>query len=93
MVQMRLFRSRVFAGGTVTMMLWAFGIFGIYFFTSIYLHILGFPQAGCLLPLCMAFRGARGSSLAAAAAGPDGGDWHAGHGSRAVPVLAARRRG
>jgi len=43
MVEMRLFRSRVFAGGTVTMMLWAFGIFGIYFFTSIYLqNILGF---------------------------------------------------
>ena len=48
MVEMRLFRSRVFAGGTVTMMLWAFGIFGIYFFTSIYLQtILGFsPDQG-----------------------------------------------
>ncbi len=60
MVAMRLFRSRVFAGGTVTMMLWAFGIFGIYFFTSIYLQtILGFSptKAGLAfvpMALCMA---------------------------------------
>jgi predicted MFS family arabinose efflux permease len=60
MVDMRLFRSRVFAGGTVTMMLWAFGIFGIYFFTSIYLQtILGFSptKAGLTfvpMALCMA---------------------------------------
>lgn len=60
MVDMRLFRSRVFAGGTVTMMLWAFGIFGIYFFTSIYLQtILGFSptKAGLAfvpMALCMA---------------------------------------
>ena len=40
---MTLFRSRVFSGGIVTMMLWAFGIFGIYFFTSLYLQdVLGF---------------------------------------------------
>ncbi|HEX9034010.1 MAG TPA: MFS transporter [Streptosporangiaceae bacterium] len=43
MVELAMFRSRLFSGGTVTMMLWAFGIFGIYFFTSIYLQeILGF---------------------------------------------------
>jgi len=60
MVQIALFRSRVFAGGTVTMMLWAFGIFGIYFFTSIYLQtILGFSptKAGLAfvpMALCMA---------------------------------------
>jgi EmrB/QacA subfamily drug resistance transporter len=60
MVEMRLFRSRVFAGGTVTMMLWAFGIFGIYFFTSIYLqNILGFSptKAGLAfvpMALCLA---------------------------------------
>ena len=43
MVNLSLFRSRVFSGGTVTMMLWAFGVFGIYFFTSLYLQdILGF---------------------------------------------------
>jgi EmrB/QacA subfamily drug resistance transporter len=60
MVEMSLFRSRVFSGGTVTMMLWAFGIFGIYFFTSIYLqNILGFSptMAGLAfvpMALCMA---------------------------------------
>src|SRR5271166_859393 len=60
MVEMGLFRSRVFTGGTVTMMLWAFGIFGIYFFTSIYLQtILGFSptKAGLAfvpMALCMA---------------------------------------
>ncbi|MEP7026767.1 MAG: MFS transporter, partial [Actinomycetota bacterium] len=43
MVDLSLLRSRVFSGGIVTMMLWAFGIFGIYFFTSIYLQdVLGF---------------------------------------------------
>jgi EmrB/QacA subfamily drug resistance transporter len=60
MVNLSLFRSRVFSGGTVTMMLWAFGVFGIYFFTSLYLQdILGFsptkaglvfvPMAGLLI--------------------------------------------
>jgi EmrB/QacA subfamily drug resistance transporter len=38
MIPMSLFRSRVFSGGIGTLMLWAFGIFGIYFFTSIYLQ-------------------------------------------------------
>jgi EmrB/QacA subfamily drug resistance transporter len=38
MVRIALFRSPVFSGGTVTMMLWAFGVFGIYFFTSLYLQ-------------------------------------------------------
>ena len=43
MVALPLFRSAAFSGGTVTMMLWAFGVFGIYFFTSLYLQdILGF---------------------------------------------------
>jgi EmrB/QacA subfamily drug resistance transporter len=60
MVDLSLFRSRVFSGGTVTMMLWAFGIFGIYFFTSIYLQdILGFSptKAGLAfvpMALCLA---------------------------------------
>jgi EmrB/QacA subfamily drug resistance transporter len=60
MVTLSLFRSRVFSGGTVTMMLWAFGIFGIYFFTSIYLqNVLGFSptRAGLAfvpMALCMA---------------------------------------
>jgi EmrB/QacA subfamily drug resistance transporter len=43
MVALSLFRSRVFSGGIASMMLWAFGIFGIYFFTAIYLQgVLGF---------------------------------------------------
>jgi EmrB/QacA subfamily drug resistance transporter len=60
MVATRLFRSRVFGGGTAVMMLWAFGILGIYFFTSIYLQtILGFSptKAGLAfvpLALCVA---------------------------------------
>jgi EmrB/QacA subfamily drug resistance transporter len=43
MVDLSMFRRREFSGGTSTMMIWAFGILGIYFFTSIYLQeILGF---------------------------------------------------
>jgi EmrB/QacA subfamily drug resistance transporter len=43
MVPLPVFRNRVFSGGTVTMMIWGFGILGIYFFTSLYLQgILGF---------------------------------------------------
>jgi predicted MFS family arabinose efflux permease len=59
MVEISLFRDRVFSGGVVAMMLWAFGLFGIYFFTSLYLQdVLGFSptEAGlAFLPmaLCM----------------------------------------
>jgi EmrB/QacA subfamily drug resistance transporter len=43
MVDLAMFRHREFSGGTTTMMIWAFGILGIYFFTSLYLQeILGF---------------------------------------------------
>ncbi len=38
MVDLSLLRSRTFTGGVVALMLWAFGLFGIYFFTSIYLQ-------------------------------------------------------
>ena len=43
-----MFRRREFSGGTGTMMIWAFGILGIYFFTSLYLQqTLGFsPDQG-----------------------------------------------
>jgi EmrB/QacA subfamily drug resistance transporter len=60
MVELSLFRSRAFAGGTGTMMLWAFGIFGIYFFTSLYLQgVVGFSptKAGLAfvpMALCLA---------------------------------------
>jgi EmrB/QacA subfamily drug resistance transporter len=59
MVDVSLFRDRVFSGGIVAMMLWAFGLFGIYFFTSLYLQdVLRFSptEAGlAFLPmaLCM----------------------------------------
>jgi EmrB/QacA subfamily drug resistance transporter len=60
MVAVALFRDRVFSGGVVAMMLWAFGLFGIYFFTSLYLQeVLRFspteaglaflPMAACMV--------------------------------------------
>jgi len=43
MVDVALFKQRAFTGGIVALMMWAFGIFGIYFFTSLYLQgVLGF---------------------------------------------------
>ncbi len=43
MVSMSLFRERVFSGGLIALMMWGFGLFGIYFFTSLYLQgVLGF---------------------------------------------------
>jgi EmrB/QacA subfamily drug resistance transporter len=43
MVDLSLFANRVFAGGISALMMWAFGLFGIYFFTSLYLqNVLGF---------------------------------------------------
>jgi EmrB/QacA subfamily drug resistance transporter len=43
MVPLQMFRRREFSGGMSTMMIWSFGILGIYFFTSLYLQgILGF---------------------------------------------------
>jgi predicted MFS family arabinose efflux permease len=71
MVALSLFRSRAFSGGIGTMMLWAFGIFGIYFFTSLYLQgVLGFSptKAGLAfvpMALCMAlFAGLSGPVVA-----------------------------
>src|ERR1700689_3947309 len=60
MVELAMFRRREFSGGTGTMMIWAFGILGIYFFTSLYLQeTLGFSptQAGLAfapMALCVA---------------------------------------
>ena len=43
MVDVKLFAERAFTGGTIALMMWAFGLFGIYFFTSLYLqNVLGF---------------------------------------------------
>ncbi len=38
MVDVSLFTSRVFTGGTIAIVMWGFGLFGIYFFTSLYLQ-------------------------------------------------------
>jgi fucose permease len=58
MVDLTMFRSRQFSGGTGTQMIWAFGVFGSYFFTAIYLQaILGFSptKAGLVfVPLAIA---------------------------------------
>jgi EmrB/QacA subfamily drug resistance transporter len=43
MVDVALFADRVFSGGMVAILMWGFGLFGIYFFTSLYLQsVLGF---------------------------------------------------
>jgi EmrB/QacA subfamily drug resistance transporter len=58
MVDLSMFRSREFSGGSGTMMIWAFGILGIYFFTSLYLQqTLGFSplKAGlAFVPMALA---------------------------------------
>ena len=57
MVAISLFRERVFSGGIAALMLWAFGLFGIYFFTSLYLQdVLRFSptEAGlAFLPMAL----------------------------------------
>jgi EmrB/QacA subfamily drug resistance transporter len=43
MMDLSVFKLRVYSGGLVAIGLWAFGVFGIYFFTAIYLqNVLGF---------------------------------------------------
>ena len=43
MVAMSLFSQKAFTGGVIALVMWAFGLFGIYFFTSLYLQfVLGF---------------------------------------------------
>ncbi|GAA4572003.1 MFS transporter [Planotetraspora kaengkrachanensis] len=49
MIDLTLFRERIFSGGLLSMGMWSFGVFGIYFFTALYLQsALGFTpiQAG-----------------------------------------------
>jgi EmrB/QacA subfamily drug resistance transporter len=61
MVPLPIFRSAPFSGGLGTMMIWSFGVLGIYFFTSLYLQqILHFSptKAGLAfvpMALCVAF--------------------------------------
>jgi EmrB/QacA subfamily drug resistance transporter len=73
MVDLTMFRSREFSGGIGTMMIWAFGVLGIYFFTSLYLQeILGFSpvKAGLAfvpMALCVAVFAAIAPQVAARA--------------------------
>jgi EmrB/QacA subfamily drug resistance transporter len=75
MVSLPIFRSRVFSGGIGTMMIWGFGILGIYFFTSLYLQvILGFSptKAGLAfvpMALCVAVSSALADRVSALLSG------------------------
>ena len=43
MMRLSLLRDRVFSSGLIALVMWGFGLFGIYFFTSLYLQgVLGF---------------------------------------------------
>ena len=43
MIDLHVFADRAFRAGTAALMAWAFGLFGIYFFTAVYLQdVLGF---------------------------------------------------
>ncbi|SEN70250.1 DHA2 family efflux MFS transporter permease subunit [Nonomuraea pusilla] len=49
MIDLSLFRARLFSGGLLTMGVWSFGVFGIYFFSAMWLqNVLGLSptQAG-----------------------------------------------
>jgi EmrB/QacA subfamily drug resistance transporter len=58
MVDLSFFRVSAFSGGLVSMGLWAFGVFGIYFFTAIYLqNVLGFSPTAAgagFVPMALA---------------------------------------
>jgi EmrB/QacA subfamily drug resistance transporter len=64
MMPLQMFRSGAFSGGLGTMMIWGFGVLGIYFFTSLYLqNNLAFSpsKAGLAfvpMALCLAFAAA-----------------------------------
>ncbi|GAA1503768.1 MFS transporter [Sphaerisporangium rubeum] len=57
MIDLSLFRERVFSGGLTAMGLWAFGVFGIYFFTALWLqNVLGYSpiEAGsAFIPMAL----------------------------------------
>jgi EmrB/QacA subfamily drug resistance transporter len=64
MIPLPIFRNAAFSGGIGTMMIWSFGVLGIYFFTSLYLQgNLGFSpsKAGLAfvpMALCLALAAA-----------------------------------
>ena len=57
MVDLSMFGIRAFSGGTGAMILWGFGVMGVYFFTAMYLqNVLGFSptEAGAaLVPMAL----------------------------------------
>jgi EmrB/QacA subfamily drug resistance transporter len=61
MVDVALFSERAFTGGIVAIVMWGFGLFGIYFFTSLYLqNVLGFSatEAGAaFVPMALLMAG------------------------------------
>jgi len=74
MIDLALFRNRVFAGGTATLVLWGFGVLGVYFFTPLYLQgVLGFsPTAAGLAFVPMALLMAASATAAPLLAGRAG---------------------
>ncbi|MEV6159629.1 MFS transporter [Nonomuraea sp. NPDC052129] len=46
MIDLSLFRARMFSGGLITMGIWSFGVFGIYFFSALWLqNVLAFSPS------------------------------------------------
>jgi len=74
MVDLALFRGRVFSGGTTTLVLWGFGVLGVYFFTPLYLQgILGFsPSKAGLAFVPMALLMAASATVAPLVSGKAG---------------------
>ena len=75
MIRLEVFRARQFSGGTTMSMIWAFGVLGIYFFTSLYLQgILGFsPTKAGLAFVPMAVFAMLASTIAPRVASAIGG--------------------
>src|SRR3974377_461120 len=76
MLDLALFANRTFSGATIALMLWAFGLFGIYFFTALYLqHVLGFSATtagAAFVPMALLIAsGAAASDRVAARIGPN----------------------
>ena len=74
MIDPALFRRRVFTGGTATLVLWGFGVLGVYFFTPLYLQVvLGFsPTRAGLAFVPMALLMAASATAAPLVAGKAG---------------------
>jgi EmrB/QacA subfamily drug resistance transporter len=74
MVHLAIFTNRIFNGGVVAIMVWAFGLFGIYFYTSLYLqnvlHFGAIEAGAAFLPMALLMAaGAAASDRVAARVG------------------------